>query len=281
MEEKSNRNIVIILLCVCVLSLLMGIFANYRLIVINKENQKQKEQVKSNKKEKVIEKKDNQEDNNKKRADLIISVLNYQNSPAGSIYPNYYEKQMSIDGFSDGEKMTFIIFNLFKDGRFEDQSYYVDSDEASVRYPNAYNNGCVPEDIYTVLKYDEFEKSYENVFGAKPDVKQFDNEIFKYVEEYNLFFSRGMCGTSSSGFESYTYKYDEDSEYYYAYVTVLYTYLDGVYKDSENKEFVKKYSDYKELEEMVKNNNGELYNYRFVFDKKGDTFYFNRVERVN
>ena len=162
-ESGVNRSVVIFLLTICVISLGLGIFANYRLIKINRDNNKQVEKKKEEKKKKdnnVITK---NEDNTKELImDKQIVLNNYTSSQYLFKDSQIYEKDSTNEELDSSKKLVAVLYTLSFDKRvFESINEEL--------YPNIKLSGEGTTSVIPAIKVKEL---YNDVFGEELDTSE-------------------------------------------------------------------------------------------------------------
>ena len=270
MEENSvNKSVVIFLLSICVISLCMGIYANYRLIVISKENQKIKEQEK--KKEKVYGVEDEEKEITDGKVLELISkrqevLKNYTSDQISNKKARIYEKDQNSKELIGENKLVAVLYTLF-----EDNSSAVELDTA--KYPNT-----------LILQPDLVKKLYKETFGEELDssikIPEDIKDSFYYSDEYGVYvINSGFGGACLDGSITYDYKYTEDSANVYIYSAHAYykTCPYEVYKDFDKTE---KYETDKIIR-ISENNYEDFYNYKITYKKDGNNYIFAKIEKIN
>ncbi len=277
MEENSvNKSVVIFLLSICVISLCLGIFANYRLIVISKENQRIKEQEKEKDKVYGVEEKEKELTDDSimnviKRNQVVLK--NYTYDQISFKKSRIYEKDQNSNDLVDSQKLIAVLYTLF-----ENDKAYEELD--SNKYPNIVPN---PEGSTLIINADSVKKLYKDVFGGELDINiKLPDDIsnnFYYSNEYDVYvINGGFGGSCNDGSLTYDYKYTNDSSNIYVYSAHAY-YKNcpyEVYKDFDKNE---KYEAQDNLE-LGENNYQDFYKYRITYKKEGNKYFFAKIEKI-
>ncbi len=263
-EHGIYKSVVIFLLTICVISLALGIYANYRLIVINRENHQEKEND-----NKEVEIKDNITIDKIKRNQTVLK--NYTGDQFTFVKSRIYEKDMTSKDLDEEKKLVAVIYSLYNE--FDS---FVELD--SSKYPNITPN---EEGATKIIEAKEVKELYENVFNGKLDVNtEFPEDVknnFYYNSEYDIYVvNAGFGGTCGDGTLTYDYKYTEDKNNVYVYSSFAYVKNCPyeVYKDLEMKD---KY-EAEESFELNNDNYKDFNKYKITYKKDKSNYIFDSIK---
>lgn len=272
MEENSvNKSVVIFLLSICVISLCLGIYANYRLIVITRENKELKEKEKDKVygvEEEETELIDEKVLDTIKRRQVVLK--NYTSDDISSIKSRIYEKNQNSKDLLEEQKILAVLYTLFNNDK-----NYEELDRN--KYPNIVSNS---EASTLIIKMEDVNKLYTEVFGGKLDTNtKISNDSFYYNAEYDVYvINAGFGGACSDGSLTYDYKYTFDSANVYVYSTHAY-YKNCPYELYKDFNMTDKYDTVEPIE-LGENNYQDFYKYRITYKKKGNNYTFAKIEQI-
>lgn len=277
MEEDNGvyKNVVIFLLSICVISLALGIYANYRLIVISKQNEQENKD--KNEKIEVIGVEEETEINDELVLDAIkrrqIVLKNYTDDQLTFKKSKIYEKDITSKELEEERKLVAVVYTIFEN----DKNYELLDRE---KYPNIVPN----RDGNTVIIGGDIVKGlYSDVFGGNLDTNisfpETIKEQFYYNQEYDLYvINTGFGGSCVDGTITYDYKYMEDSENVYVYSTYAY-YKNCPYEVFKDLNMTEKVEGDNSFE--LNNDNYESFNkYKITYKKDGNKYIFKNIELI-
>jgi len=274
-ESGVNRSVVIFLLTICVISLGLGIFANYRLIKINRDNNKQVEKKKEEKKKKdnnVITK---NEDNTKELImDKQIVLNNYTSSQYLFKDSQIYEKDSTNEELDSSKKLVAVLYTLSFDKRvFESINEEL--------YPNIKLSGEGTTSVIPAIKVKEL---YNDVFGEELDTSISLPETvaknFSYNSEYDVYVEYGgFGGTCSNSTLTYDYDYKKEDNKYYVYTAVAYEYECpySIYKNPNKQDQYEYDGDSFELNDK---NYKDFNQYKITYVDNNGNYVFEKIEKI-
>ena len=281
MSDKKGTSLwIVIVVLVAVLAGGIGWFIGSRNNV-EKPNNSSKIEQKEQSKEEVITDEELKKDLGKKTKYLFNMDLIGDSYVKGLLF----EKSRTIDEISEQNRVLAAFYSVKRtnvDKKYEDGCYNLKDQTLSSL------DNCSEHDYSMVMDYvnaDDVANMYYYLFGEK----FYKKDIYEgcpvklYQEKNNVYYFAYPCGGTGYTTES-MYIYDYTSVGDKAYVYVAYginsccSEEPGIYTDyDEDNKYTGAILDEFELTE---DNYKDFSKYRFVFEKKGNDYYFTAIEKL-
>lgn len=306
-DTKNNKPVFIIfliLLCVVLLVFLglivIGGLTNNNVMPISNEDEEVEE---------VVEVTDELKEDIGLKVERILTLIHNVSYERAMNYVDYgFNYAVLFRDLTDAEKQQIVLktveFADINQSRYQEVPYVKNAVDTMMKY--ARNNKETIKDYYGYLTYDEVNKAYRNLFG-----KDLNNPVetvgkcpaFYYSKDTNEFYymAAGCGGTSGPDrVVSYKEKYVGEKDTIELYMNfgfirlvdnyteaTIYGDLDSLIKEDGifsyaaasqevGKVAINSMNDYKITEE----NKDIFTQYKFIFRKDKDNYYFEKVEKV-
>ncbi len=281
MEDNSvNKSVIIFLLSICIISLGLGIYANYRLIKINRDNKvaEKKKKVEDNKNKdnnKDVEKEIKSQELLNMIKDKQVVLKNYTSDDISFKKARIYDNNVDNKSLEEDKKLVAVIYTLF-----ENDKKYEELDKN--KYPNITPNA---EGSTLIISSTDVKDLYSKTFGGELDVNTSLPEDLKnnfyYNAEYDVYvINAGFGGSCTDSTLTYDYKYTEDFKHVYVYSAMAYqaNCPYEIYKENDKQN---KY-EYDGNEFMLDETNYKDFNqYKITYLKNNENYVFDKIEKIN
>jgi hypothetical protein len=211
--------------------------------------------------------------------DMKVKYLNYYGKDAYYYTTNLYDKNLKVKDLSKDEKLLMILYAAISTNNLESPSFY----ELQGIFPDhiftdnslyKYITGSSIQNLYYQLFNDELVNRTPGI-GENPQIVFSNNN-------YYIYFAGGR--TTNKEIFYYSYKYTEDEENYYVYISATAVNKDdkgntNVYKSPLEKEVVETIEDASTFK-IDENNYTKFAKYKIAFYKSDTSSYFEYIKEL-